>query len=95
MPALDVSAARGSDGRVHIALVNVDPDRAATVSATIRGASSRGAQGSILTASVIDAHNTFDRPDSVRPKPFRAVRTGDALRFDLPPKSIVVAVLDE
>ena len=95
MPALDVSAARGSDGRVHIALVNVDPDRAATVSATIRGASSRGAQGRILTASVIDAHNTFDRPDSVRPKPFRAVRTGDSLRFDLPPKSIVVVVLDE
>jgi alpha-N-arabinofuranosidase len=95
MPAVDVSAARGEDGRVHVALVNLDPRRPATVSAGFDGIRARGASGEILTAREMDAHNTFDRPDALQPVAFTGRREGDAIVFDLPPKSVAVVTLDE
>jgi len=95
LPAVDASAARDTEGRLHLALVNVDPHRRAAVTARIEGARVRAAEGRVLTAGAIDAHNTFERPDTVRPAPFKATRRGDALVFDLPPKSVVVVALRE
>jgi alpha-N-arabinofuranosidase len=95
MPAVDVSAARDSDGRIHVAFVNLDPHRAATVSTTISGVRARGASGQLLTAGEMDAHNTFDAPDTVKPKPFEARRTRNALVVEIPPKAVIVVAVDE
>jgi alpha-N-arabinofuranosidase len=49
----------------------------------------------VLTAAAMDAHNTFEAPDAVRPAPFSAARrSGDGWVLDLPPKSVVVATLE-
>lgn len=95
LPSVDVSAARGSDGRVHVALVNLDPHRAAAVSTKIAGVTARSATGRILTSSAMDARNTFDRPDAIQPAAFKGTRKGDALLFDIPPKSVVVVAIGE
>ena len=58
------------------------------------GASAKSATGRILTAKTMDAHNTFDQPDAVKPAPFKATRKGDELRVELPPKSIVVVAVE-
>jgi alpha-L-arabinofuranosidase len=94
VPAVDVSAARDASGKIHVSFVNTDPNRAATVTAKISGANVRSASGRILTAKAMDAHNTFDKPDAVKPVPFKATRKGDELRVELPAKSIVVVAIE-
>ena len=67
LPAVDVSAARGEDGRVHLALVNLDPDSRAEIAIEIEGAEIAGAAGQILTGPELDTRNTFDDPDTIGP----------------------------
>jgi len=95
MPAVTVSAARDAEGTIHLALVNADPHRRATVTVRLAGAAARGAEGRVLTAASMDAHNTFDLPGAVSPAPFTGERVGEALRFDLPPKSVAVVAVRE
>jgi alpha-N-arabinofuranosidase len=50
--------------------------------------------GRILTAPAMNARNTFDQPDAVRPQPFRGARLTDGtLVIELPAKSIVAVEL--
>ncbi|MFL6577548.1 MAG: alpha-L-arabinofuranosidase C-terminal domain-containing protein, partial [Povalibacter sp.] len=95
MPAVHTSAARGTDGRLHLSLVNLDPHQAVSVSVRITGASGRGATGRILTGSAMDAKNTFDQPNALQPQPFKGTRKGDTLVFAMPAKSVAVVAVDE
>ena len=94
VPAVDVSAARDAKGKIQVSFVNTDPNRPASVSAKVAGAKVSSATGRVLTAKTMDAHNTFDKPEAVKPVPFKATRKGDELRVDLPAKSIVVVTLE-
>ncbi len=94
LPALDVSAARDASGKIHISFVNVDPNRPASISTRISGASARGISGRVLTAPAMDARNTFDKPESIKPAPFKGTRKGEQLRLEVPPKSVVVVSLE-
>lgn len=90
IPRVDAVAARDTSGKLWLALVNVDPNRATSISAAMPGMKATTAEGEILTAAAVDAHNSFDRPNDVAPKPFRGRASGGQLQFDLPPKSIAV-----
>ncbi|MBW8745383.1 MAG: alpha-N-arabinofuranosidase [Sphingomonas sp.] len=91
IPAVSAAAVRGKDGKVHIALANMDPTQPATVSTKLAGLSASSVSGHILTAGATDAINTFDKPDTVVPQAFTgASLKGDALDVTLPPKSVVV-----
>jgi len=93
LPAVDAIAARDRAGGLWLAMINVDPNRAAQVGATVEGPASRTAVGEVLTAATVDAHNSFDRPDQVVPRPFAGRLSGSQLLFDLPPKSVAVVEL--
>jgi alpha-N-arabinofuranosidase len=43
----------------------------------------------------MDAHNTFDAPDTIKPEPFEARRTRNALVVEIPPKAVIVVAVDE
>lgn len=86
LPAIDVSAARGADGATVLALVNLDPRRPARIATNLPGR----ATGRLLTAAEMDAHNTFEHPDAVRPVAFAGTLVKGRLVFDLPPKAIAV-----
>jgi alpha-N-arabinofuranosidase len=90
LPQVDAVAARGTDGKLWLALVNVDPKRRARISASVDGLAARSATGEILTAATVDAHNMFDRPNQVAPRPFAGRASGGRLVFDLAPKSVAV-----
>jgi alpha-N-arabinofuranosidase len=95
IPALSVTAARAPDGRLLLAVVNVDPTRGEAVQVRLEDGAIASAEGQILTAPEMDAHNTFEKPDEVRAVPFRATAgEGGKLAFEMPPKSIVVLALD-
>ncbi len=91
IPSLHASASRDKTGKIHLSLVNLDPHRAAQVSAKLTGAEARTVTGRILTADKMDAHNTFDNPEAVKPVEFTGIqRKGADLALALPAKSVVV-----
>ena len=94
IPAVSGSASRDQQGRIHMTLTNLDPNRAWTVSAELSGAHMSHASGRVLTAPSMNARNTFDDPSAVRPAPFSGVHvSGEKVAIELPPKSVVVLEL--
>ena len=95
LPAVDAAAVRGKDGRVYVALVNLDPHQAADVDLALVGVSARKVSGRILTGPAMDTHNDFGSPDAIAPRAFSdAGLRGNALHATLPAKSIVMLTLD-
>jgi alpha-N-arabinofuranosidase len=91
LPELSVSASKDSNGLVNISLVNVDPSKKINLLIDLRGGEYSGVTGRILTASALNAHNTFEVPDAVRPEEFRDARIkNNIVSLDMPPNSIVV-----
>jgi alpha-N-arabinofuranosidase len=94
VPAVSASASRDEQGRIHITLVNLDPNRGRTIQTELRGQRASGVAGRVLTSDAMNAHNTFERPNTVKPAEFGGARlSGDTLNVQLPPKSIVVLEL--
>jgi len=91
--ALNVSASR-EQARVHLSVVNLDPNRAAEITTTISDGAIRTATGEILTASAMNSMNMFDRPNTVKPTPFSGYKLqGSQLSLNIPAKSVVVLEL--
>jgi alpha-N-arabinofuranosidase len=93
LPSVDATAARDTSGTIHLALVNLDPHNGATVVAQIEGVSMHAADGQVLTAAAMDAHNTFEHANTIAPIPFRGMRKGGRWVFRLPPKSVAVVAV--
>jgi alpha-N-arabinofuranosidase len=94
MPAVSASAVRGKDGVVRVALANLDPNRANTVTATLAGVRATTVGGQVLTAAQMTALNSFDAPEAVAPRAFTgATLAGQTLTVALPPKSVVMLEL--
>ena len=93
VPSVSVTAARDTAGKLQVGLVNLDPKREATVTLGTSGAEAKSAAGRVLTAKAMDAHNTFDAPEAVKPAPISAKRSGGKLVVKLPPKSVAVLEL--
>ena len=61
------------------------------MSASIAGLQVRQVKGELLTADAMDAHNTFENPESIHPVVFDGAKLdGNKLRVTLPAKSVVV-----
>ena len=94
IPAVSASASRDTAGVVHLSLANANPNQPVTVTGTLSGLAAKSVSGQVLTAAAMNAHNTFDAPDAVRPQAFDgAVLAGGALTVTLPAKSVVVLEL--
>lgn len=91
VPAASASAVRDAAGQVHVALVNLDPNRAMPATISMTGLQATQATGRIVTAAAMDAHNSIDRPDTVTPQPFTGARVAESvLSVTLPAKSVLV-----
>jgi alpha-N-arabinofuranosidase len=95
VPGISLSAARTAAGAIAVALVNLDPHKATPVALSIAGATVHTAQGEILTAAALDARNSFENPDAVKPVRFTGASVkGGKLSLILPAKSVVVLSLE-
>lgn len=91
IPAVSVSASRGTDGAMTVTLCNLDPSQERPVQAELRGASVSEIRGRVLTGAAINSHNTFDAPETVVPAPFDDHKvTAAGWQTTLPPRSVVV-----
>ncbi len=95
IPMVSASATRAADkSAVHVSLVNTSPSQPVTVVAKLTGVSPKAVTGRILTAGAIDAHNTFDAPDTVKPVAFSgASLAGGSLTVTLPARAVVILTL--
>jgi alpha-N-arabinofuranosidase len=92
---LSASASRDKAGKIHITLCNLNPNSSAELSCELQGDKAKRASGRVLTASEMQAHNTFDAPDTVRPSEFKDVKlTSEGLTVTLPAKSVVVLEIE-
>ena len=94
VPTLQASASRDKAGAIHVSVVNLDPNRTAQVSMRVNGAVHANVTGRVLTAQAMNATNTFERPEAVKPTTFTAFKSeGGAITLSLPPKSVVMLEL--
>ena len=91
LPAVNCSASIDSKGKVHISLCNVDPVASQTVALDMKHFETGTISGKVLSSDKMNAHNTFDRPDVVKPTDFsRFTQAGGSISVTMPPMSVVV-----
>jgi alpha-N-arabinofuranosidase len=94
IPAVSASASRDAAGKVHLSFVNTDPSRPITVTCQLEGVAAKTVTGRVLTAAAMNARNTFEAPETVRPVTFAgATMANGILTVELPAKSVVVLEL--
>jgi alpha-L-arabinofuranosidase len=94
VPSLNASASCDSAGRVHLSVVNLDPNRSSEITVTISGGAIKSITGEMLTASSMNAMNTFEAANNVKPVPFNGYKlAGSQLTLNVPSKSVVVLEL--
>lgn len=94
VPQVSATSALTGDGDLVLALVNLHASDAIDVTAGIEGFAARTASGRVLTGDAIDAHNTFDDPESVKPAPLVVALDDDEITVSLPARSVSVITLE-
>jgi alpha-L-arabinofuranosidase len=84
---LNGSASR-KEGVVTLTIVNPDLAKTVDTQIALRGATAAKATGTILAASDMHAHNTFDQPNEVKPASLTVAISGNVLNVSLPAASV-------
>ncbi len=91
--AVSASASKDKSGVVHISLVNIDAQKAQTITLNLNGAF-KNVSGRILTSDKLQNYNSFESPNKIVPTAFSGTKlSGDTLSLVLPPFSVVVLEL--
>jgi alpha-N-arabinofuranosidase len=95
VPAIDVSASKDKSGRIHVTLCNLDPMNPTDVACKLQGIEPAKVSGRVLTGDDMTAHNTFEKPETVKPAVFDGFSLrDDMLTVKLPAKSVVVLEIE-
>jgi alpha-N-arabinofuranosidase len=94
IPAVSASASRDASGKIHVSFANCDPNKPASVACTLTGVTAKNVTGRVLTATAMNAHNTFAAPHTIEPAAFTSAKLENgSLSVTLPAKSVVVIEL--
>ncbi len=94
LPKVHASASVNAEGVLHLSLCNLDPGAAADLTVDLRGLAATSVAGTVLCADSMQAHNTFEAPNTVAPKAFDAVKLdGGRLTATLPAMSVVTLAI--
>lgn len=94
VPAISASASKDKDGKVHISVVNIDPNEKKKVSLDLGAIKAKNFTGRILTANNLREHNTFEQPNTVLPKEYKDAKLkGNQIEIDIPAHSVIVLEL--
>lgn len=96
VPSVNVSASKDRNGKIHITLVNVDPNKEIEVECNIKGVNKVSKRsGRLLTASKINSYNSFENPNSVVSSDFSNYNVnGNLVGIKVPSKSVVMIELN-
>jgi alpha-N-arabinofuranosidase len=91
VPAVSASASVDANGKLSLTLSNANPHKDISVRGFVRGMKVKAVQGRVLQAGAMNAHNTFQKPNAVKPAPFTgATISGEELEIQVPKMSVVV-----
>jgi alpha-N-arabinofuranosidase len=91
VPSLVVSASKNASGVVHISLCNLDPNNDVILDCELKGLKPDKVTGRVLTAGKMNSHNTFEKPDEVKPTVLKNITIKDNIvTVKIPSKSVVV-----
>jgi alpha-N-arabinofuranosidase len=94
IPSITASASIDSEGKVHITLANLNPSKEITVTCPLIGDVFRSVTGEVLTASEMNAFNSFEKPDVVKTAQFSGFKmNNNVLTITMPAKSVVALEL--
>jgi alpha-N-arabinofuranosidase len=94
VPQVHQSVSIGDSGRLHITLCNLSATDSIDLSVVIADRNISRAEGRILSGS-IQAHNTFDEPNRVKPVAFRDYTINEkGLDLVLPPVSVLALTVE-
>jgi alpha-N-arabinofuranosidase len=94
LPRIDAIAAKDTNGKLWIAVTNVDPNQAAQVELSVAGLKAKTVSGETLTGAKVDSINTFDAPNTVVPKKISGSISNGKIELKLEPKSVTVVSVD-
>jgi len=96
IPAVSASASVDKDGKVHISLANLNPNKSIVVTSPVIGETYKKVTGEVLTSEAMTAMNTFEAGDKVKPANFNSFTYKEGvLTVTLPSKSVVVLELSK
>jgi alpha-N-arabinofuranosidase len=94
LPAVSASASKNKEGVTHISLVNIDAKKAQEITIDLGKINAKNVTGRILKADRLQAHNTFDKPNTIAPEVYKQAKLkGNTLTVTLPAYSVVVLAL--
>lgn len=94
IPALNASASKDEQGRVHLTIANWDANKPQTFTCTVSGSALRFQRGEVLTADRLSAFNDFGKPEAVNIKSFSAVKVnGQNITVEVPARAVVMVEL--
>jgi alpha-N-arabinofuranosidase len=70
------------------------PARSASESAPV-SPKVKAATGKVLTSATMDAHNTFQNPQAIKPAAFSARAAGGNMSIKVPAKAVMAVALEE
>jgi len=92
--AISVSASKDKNNKIHISLVNLDPNKNQEISCKIEGIRTVKINTEIITADKMNAYNDFGKPEEVRPTKYDGVKLeSNNLTVNLPAKSVLMIEL--
>jgi len=97
VPSVSASATRRAhEDVIDVSIANLHPRDAQPVSISLGGLSGARVEARILTGETMQAHNTFDQPDRVKPAGFTDYSlAGGRVDLQLPTHSVVVLSLKQ
>jgi alpha-L-arabinofuranosidase len=93
LPRVDAIAARTADGKLLVAVTNLDPENPVTIDTRISGMSAKAATAETLTAPAVDSINTFDSPKAVVPRALAVKVQNAGLSATVQPRSVTVIAI--
>lgn len=90
IPAISASASVNREGKILVTMANLNPSKDIVVTIPVIGAAIKSVTGQVLTSKEMNAHNTFETPDAIKPSDFRAfsIKNG-VITVTMPAKSVV------
>jgi len=95
IPAMNASASIDKNGKIHISIVNTDPEKEQNLECMIYGKNVSNISGQILTGKAINSYNDFGKEEEVKIEDFTDVElNGDKLMVKIPSKSVIMLELN-
>ena len=95
IPALSATASKDDNGKIHITITNLNPEKGTAVTCELRGTDNVDfVKGSIVTGAKINSYNDFGKKEEVTLKPFSNVKVkNNVVTVNMPSKSVVMVEL--